>query len=1047
MVPELVRVRPGPTATAWLSGRIRALQADDPLRPVTVVVPGHHAGLHLRRRLAARGYANVRFAVLARLAESLGAARLAARGTSPLTAVTRAALVRTAITEDGGPLATEAGHAGLVDLVAGLAEELRRRADPPGDAARIRATGTLTARSALDAVAGYERRRDAAGLYDEVDLLTAAAEALRPGEGAVPLREAGAVIVLLPVRLEPPEAALLRALAGRTAVVVALAHLEDGDPLGLGAGLLGAASAEDVPATAPPAVVGALIASDPVEEVRAAVRALLAAAEADPPVPLHRAAIVYRDEATYAPLLRDTLDEAGVPHAALGGRRLEDSVAARGLLGLIRLRDQDFTRAAVLGWLSGLPHRGGVLRSQARWDQLSRDAGVVRGAAQWRERLTGLAEQRQRSVDRLDQDLEEPAVEARRAALRRDVEDALRIVEHVTAIDTATRPPGTPTWEAHVAWAGRLRDEFLTPDDAWTAEDREASQAVDETLRALGDAQSVEPEVSVHVFLRALEDALRSRRRPEGRIGRGVVIGPHRLLRGMDLDRVHVLGAVEAGFPPPAAVDPLLASDPLGRTEVRARQEHADWLAALAAADGGEALVSAPVVDVEGRAVYPSPWLLETLEEGGERPRASAVRAGTVTHPRLRRAAGAGGAPLSIAERREWEAAAAWAEGRDLARTALGRRDDLPLGRVLAAARARRSPDLTEFDGHLAAVAHLPLIARGLSGPAQSATGIETWSTCPFHHLMGRVLVVSPTEDVDDDRWWQIDAAERGTLVHAILERFFREVAETGHPVPGSPYVDEDVRRVEAIAAEEFRDAEARGIVGHPLVWANERAAILADLRTLLREDAEQRAGGGWRPAYLEQAFGFEGERDSWPAVTVPLADGRTAVLRGRIDRVDVDERGDARVIDYKTGSAKKYDISAANLLEHGRRLQLPIYGRAVRDRVRAAGRQAPATTSLYWYATVKGGFSQTPVCVDAAIEDALGDVLGRIDAGVRAGCFPQVPGEFEEWWGRCENCGFCPYDSLCPASREVLAASKSQSSRLAPYRALEPDTGDEGDR
>ncbi|HEX6491858.1 MAG TPA: PD-(D/E)XK nuclease family protein, partial [Candidatus Dormibacteraeota bacterium] len=429
-----------------------------------------------------------------------------------------------------------------------------------------------------------------------------------------------------------------------------------------------------------------------------------------------------------------------------------------------------------------------------------------------------------------------------------------------------------------------------------------------------------------------------------------------------------------------------------------------------------------------------------------ERPRASAVRAGTASHPRLRRAGGVAGTPLSIAERREWEAAAAWADGRDLSRTALGRRDDLALGRVLEAARARRSPDLTEFDGHLAAVAHLPLIARGLSGPAQSATGIETWSTCPFHHLMGRVLAVSPTEDVDDDRWWQIDAAERGTLVHAILERFFREVAETGRPAPGSPYLDEDVRRIEEIAVEAFRDAEARGIVGHPLVWANERAAILADLRTLLREDAEQRGEGGWRPAHLEQAFGFDDDPASWPAVTVPLADGRTAVLRGRIDRVDVDERGGARVIDYKTGSAKKVEITAANLLEHGRRLQLPIYGRAVRDRVRGAGGPAPQTTSLYWYATVKGGFSQAGLPVDGAIEDALADVLGRIDAGVRAGCFPQVPGDFEEWWGSCENCGFCPYDSLCPASREVLAASKSQSPRLAPYHALDPDAGAEGD-
>jgi hypothetical protein len=1025
MQPEIVRVRPGPAATAWLDEHVRALQSGDPLRPVTVVVPGHHAGLHLRRRLAARGYAAVRLTVLARVAETLGAPRLAATGRGPLTSVTRAALARAAIAAAGGPLSSGAEHAGLVDLVTALAAELRRRADPATDEERIRA-GTPTSRAALDAVAEYERRRAAAGLYDEVDLLGAAVETLLAGDAPIALEELGAVVAHQPAELDPPDLALLHALARRTPVVVAVPDLE-------------------AAAAAVPAAVTVEIAGDPVEEVRAAVRAVLAATERDDPVALHRSAIVHRDEQTYATLLRDTLDEAGLPYAALDGRRLEESVAARGLLGLIRLRDQDFTRAAVLGWLSSLPHRGGVLRGQARWDQLSRDAGVVRGAAQWRDRLTTLAEQRQRALERLERDPEDATVEAHRAALRRDIEDARRIVEQVAAIDEATRPPRPSTWEDLVSWALRLRDEFLTPDSAWTAEDREASQATEEAVRGLAEAHRVEPAVSVGVFLRSLEDVLRDRRRPEGRLGRGVVIGPHRLLRGMDLERVHLLGAVEASFPPPAPVDPLLAGDPLGRTALRARREREDWLVALAAADGGEVVVSAPAADLDGRAAYPSPWLLETMAEDGSHPRASEVRAGTAAHPRLRRAPGAAAtAPLSLAERRETEAEAERRAGRDLLHSALGRRSDLPLGRTLEAGRARRSTELTEFDGHLAAAAGLPLIARGLSGAAQSATGIETWSTCPFHHLLGRVLAVSATQDVDDDRWWQIDAAERGTLVHDILESFFGEVAATGRPAPGEPYLDEDVRRIEEIAVAAFARAEARGIAGHPLVWVNERSAILADLRTLLRDDAEQRAAGGWRPAHLEQAFGFAGDDLSWPAVEIPLAGGRAASLRGRIDRVDTGPGGAVRVIDYKTGRDPRQVIGAANLLDAGRRLQLPIYGRAVRDRARAGGLPPPPTTSLYWHASVRGQFHQTALGVDESIEDVLTEVLGRIDAGVRAGCFPQVPGDYNEWFSSWENCGFCDYDTLCPASRDVVAQSKSASPRLAPLRALrpEPDAG-----
>src|SRR6478609_7176718 len=60
-------------------------RARDPLAPVTFIVPSHIAGLQLRRRLAALGpFAAVRFETLPRIAELLGAARLASGGKAPL---------------------------------------------------------------------------------------------------------------------------------------------------------------------------------------------------------------------------------------------------------------------------------------------------------------------------------------------------------------------------------------------------------------------------------------------------------------------------------------------------------------------------------------------------------------------------------------------------------------------------------------------------------------------------------------------------------------------------------------------------------------------------------------------------------------------------------------------------------------------------------------------------------------------------------------------------------------------------------------------------
>jgi RecB family exonuclease len=1039
----MVRARPGPTSTAGLIGRIRELQASDPLRPVTVAVPGHHLGLHLRRRLAGEGYASVRFIVLAQLAEALGAARLAAEGRVPLTAVTRAALVRRALRIAGEELSGSADQAGLVDLVAALALELRRRDDLPADTGRILGTGTITARAAVLAIAEYERLRDAARRYDEVDLLEAAGKALEAGDAAGIAANLGTLVVHLPTRLDEPDARLIRALAGHIPVVVALPDL-DGDVEAEFAARLGV----DLPLTAvraaaPPAAATALIAADPIEEVRSAVRAVLAAMEGGDAVPLHRAAIAYLDEDTYGAPLRDTLRAAGITPVAVGGRPLVDSVAARGLLGLIRLRDQDWARPAVLAWLSGLRHRGGVLRSQARWDQLSRDAGAVRGAAQWRSRLTQLADARARHLEYLE--TLSDVTDARRAADRRDIDDALAIAEQVAAIDLATRPPEEPTWAAHVDWALALRDRFVAPDAAWTAEDHEASQMVEEVVRGLAAAQDIEPTVSVGVFLRALEDGLRTRRRPDGRLGAGVVIGPPRLLLGMDFDSVHILGAVEGAFPGTQPVDPLLAGDPLERRVHQEAQSRRDWLAALASADGGEVEVSAPITDADGRAAYPSPWLLELLGGQGAPLSATAVRTGTVSHPRLRRvgaAAPVGETPLHVAERREQEAAAAHRAGVKLSRTAVARRADLPLGRVLETVRARRSDRLTEFDGNVAEVAGLPLITRGLTGTTQSATGIQNWAECPFRFLMGRVLWVAPTEDVEDERWWQIDAAERGSLIHRILERFFLEVAASGRPEPGAAYGPEDLRRMETIAAEEFEGAAARGVIGHPLVWENQRTVILADLRTLLRYDAEQRAEGGWRPAHLEQRFGM-GE-EWWPAVTVTLRGGGSVVLRGIIDRVDQGANG-FRVIDYKTGRDPRTEVSVANRLDGGRAVQLALYARAVRERERAEGRPAPAVNALYWFCTSRGKFGQHGLVAGDETDAALTDVVDGIDAGVRAGCFPQVPGAFQEHWGTCENCSYCPYDGICPTGRESLAEAKSTDPALAPYGALQADQpGDE---
>jgi hypothetical protein len=159
------------------------------------------------------------------------------------------------------------------------------------------------------------------------------------------------------------------------------------------------------------------------------------------------------------------------------------------------------------------------------------------------------------------------------------------------------------------------------------------------------------------------------------------------------------------------------------------------------------------------------------------------------------------------------------------------------------------------------------------------------------------------------------------------------------------------------------------------------------------------------------------------------------------VDRAE----GAFRVIDYKSGRDAKMDVSAANRLDGGRAVQLALYARAVRDRERAAGRSVPVVSALYWFCTTRGNFRQRQMVAGDDTDAALDDVVEGIDAGVRAGCFPQVPGVYQDFFGSWENCSYCEYDGLCPAGRDSLYEAKSGDRELAPYRALQADQpGDE---
>lgn len=132
---ELVTTGYGAAAYAALREVVAAAKGDDPLAPVTLVVPTNLCGVMARRALA-RGYrdgrpgvAGLSVTTLPRLAERLAAPDLSGAGRRPLTTPVLGAAWRRALAADPGPLEPVAGHSATVWALVDAYRALRDLSD------------------------------------------------------------------------------------------------------------------------------------------------------------------------------------------------------------------------------------------------------------------------------------------------------------------------------------------------------------------------------------------------------------------------------------------------------------------------------------------------------------------------------------------------------------------------------------------------------------------------------------------------------------------------------------------------------------------------------------------------------------------------------------------------------------------------------------------------------------------------------------------------------------------------------------------------------
>jgi ATP-dependent helicase/nuclease subunit B len=985
MGTRVVTTAYGAAALDRLREAVGAAKRDDPMAPVTLLLPNNLAGITARRFLAGlpAGIAGLYLATLPRLAEQLAAAQLAPR--RPATRPIVAASWRAALAKAPGVFDAVADHPSTVQALAAAHHELRDLSD-----------------AALDEVA------DASGLgpdlvrlhrqvtedlsqewYDVTALLRAAGDRARSQPEVI--AELGALVLYLPQELTQAEAGFIEALSGSAdlTVIVGLTEVQRADrTIRRSLERIGLELPEPVDKNRPVATQ-VLNASDADDEVRCVVRDLVATLRT---TPAHRIAVLYSAPTPYARLLHEHLAAARIEVNGPGTRPVHERAVARTLLEVLALVDHDLPRADLFRALANAPTQDftGERIPVPQWERLSRAAGVVRGE-DWADRLGRLAEAERRTAE------QEKAAEDPRPATVAVAERNARTAErlHTFAVELRSRlqqAAGLTTWAGLSAAVLDLFHALLDL-GSLPVEEQYATVAVEASLQGLSTLDELGTPAGLTILRDVLDLELQHSLPRVGSFGTGVLVAPLSASIGLAVDVVYVLGLAEDVYPGRVHEDALLpqrvrdaAAPELASARDRLDEKHRQLLAAFSAG-GSRVVASFPRGDLRRSSRrLPTRWLLGTLRglagdnllaatawdqpSYGDRMLTSASYAGSLTT-----------APMPATEQ-EWRTRGATA-GLDLG--------DQVMDRARTLLRARSSDAFTRFDGNLSGIEGLPDYAT--EDRIASPTSLESYAICPHAYFVERLLQVEPIEQPED--LLVISPMQIGNLIHDSIDQF---VTTLGASLPrdGEPWTDEQRALLMSIGARMADRFEAEGLTGHPRLWQRERLRILADLMSLLTDDDRWRAERRAAVVASELRFGFDGE----PPVEIAVPSGRV-LFRGSADKVDLGADGTIYVTDVKTGSATRFEGITADPVAGGTKLQLPVYAYAARARL---GEPDTPVEAAYWF--VRRGGARIPVPLTPEVESRYVDTLDVIVSSIAAGLFPPKAPEVPDFlWVQCSYC------------------------------------------
>jgi ATP-dependent helicase/DNAse subunit B len=741
-------------------------------------------------------------------------------------------------------------------------------------------------------------------------------------------------------------------------------------------------------------------------------------------VRFHEIGIFLREPGTYGPLFVDTFQGLGIPTFLHGGLSLIRTQAGQRFLLLCQVLLEDYARSRVIEFIRAAePPFSALLGEQAaaarltHWELCSVQAGIVKGAQAWRDRLARLM------TDQPDDEDEETDLTDRRA-----LQALIAFMDGFLA--ASEQRPQFDSWRGWTDYILRLMNAYIAP--------TEHTGEVEEVLLGLTELDLLEGATSFAEWTRNATTALTSATVSVGALDKeGVFIGDLLAARGLQFRAVIIPGLMEGSFPRMTRQDPLLLDQErqylseFSSHELRQRRhlsETEQFLFVLAVQSAREWVVFS----------YPY------AEHGGDLPR-------TPSFFLLRALEALSGAPASFADLRDWERRAPLlpavlgppGEAVDLieyhllsAAHAVASIDSTSLGYLpirspffssaFHATRQRWEVErLTAFDGMIEDEVVKEKLQQTLfpAGFRLSASALETYARCPFRYFLSAVLGLN--QFAEPEQMLTLQPRERGALLHEILRDFFTRACKVEKLSVTRENRTALQHVLRTVTEEHFHKFAGSGATGFPLLWEIEQERLRERLSAFLERECETR--GEFLPTAFEVHFGAsapEGENENslllFPdgPVRLRLFDGEEVTLRGRIDRIDLspDQRR-ARIVDYKTGKPIRGRFAG------GTALQLPLYLYAAH----ALWPEKTWESAAYLYI---GGErkAESPLFTMANWESSfatLQAVVTKLLHSLRIGCFTMTP----------ETCFPCPFPLICGGAAARRAARNRHDPRLEAFR------------